>query len=93
MVVSKENILDVYKAVLNDKIKFSDADEWAWNIMQKVDERDIQFLPHEEENLLWKLITYLYGIDIPSVDDRTRTARNKTDIINFLRSMKLELNY
>jgi len=91
MVIDKNIIIKKYKAVIDGTLSYADADRWSWEMMQKCDERHLQFTPPEEEQMLWELIQYLYGIDTPSMEDRTKTARNNLDIRKFLSEKGIEI--
>ncbi|EFK56018.1 hypothetical protein ACFU8T_04605 [Sphingobacterium spiritivorum] len=85
MVVSVNIVLEKYASVLNGSLSYSEADRWAWEMMQLFDGGKLEFEPKENEELIWQLIQYLYGIDIPSVSDRTKTMISDLDIIEFLK--------
>ena len=84
MVINRAIIMDVYKSVLDGSCSFDEADRWAYGMMTLCDNRELTFEPQKDEKLLWDLITYLYGIDVPSMSDRTKPARSKSDIRDFL---------
>lgn len=54
-------------------------------MMQLFDDEKLEFDPKENEELIWQLIQYLYGIDMPSISDRTKTMISDLDIIDFLK--------
>lgn len=83
MVVTVNIVLEKYASVLNGSLSYSDADRWAWEVMQLFDDGKLEFEP--KEKLIWQLIQYLYGIDMPSVSDRTKTMISDLDIIDFLK--------
>lgn len=86
MVVSINIVLKTYAYILNGSLSYSEADRWAWEMMQLFDDGKLEFEPKDKEDLLWQLIQYLYGIDMPSVVDGTRPSRSDLDIIDFLKS-------
>jgi hypothetical protein len=90
MVVNKDIILKIYKSLLNGSLSYADADRWAWEMMQLFDDDKLNFEPEEDEGILWELIQYLYGIDIPSMTDRAKTAREKIEIEEFLKKKNIE---
>lgn len=85
MVVSVNMVLEKYASILNGNISYPDADRWTWEMMQLFDDGKLQFEPKENENVIWELIQYLYGIDVPDIEDRTKSARKNIDIIDFLK--------
>lgn len=91
MVVNQDIILEVYKSVLNGSRSYADADRWAWEMMQLFDDDKLNFEPENDEAVLWELIQYLYGIDTPSITDRTKTARDNIDIKEFLKEKNIDL--
>lgn len=74
MVVNQDIILKVYKSVLNGNSSYADADRWTWEMMQLCDDEKLTFKPEKDEAVLWELIQYLYGIDSPSMSDRTKNS-------------------
>ena len=85
MVVSVNIVLEIYTSILNGSLSYSDADRWAWEMMQLFDDGKLEFEPTEKEELTWQLIHYLYGIDMPDMEDRTKPSRNNLDTIDFLK--------
>ncbi|MCE7060846.1 hypothetical protein [Dyadobacter sp. CY343] len=85
MVVSVNIILEKYASVLNGSLSYSNADRWAWKMMQLFDDGKVEFEPKEDEELIWQLIQYLYGIDMPDARDRLKPSRTNLDIIDFLK--------
>ncbi|MBC3789085.1 hypothetical protein FHK02_5664 [Spirosoma sp. LMG 31448] len=55
--------------------------------MKLQDTRELIYEPPANEQLIWELITYLYGIDMPSMRDRTQLSRGDLDIIDFLKKV------
>ncbi len=55
-------------------------------MMERADRDALQFEPEHDEPLIWKLISFLYGIDMPDIETR-KPARGDADIIDFLRAM------
>lgn len=92
MVVSINLVLEKYVSILNGSLSYSDADRWAWKMMELYDNRNLEFEPEEKEELIWELISYLYGIDMPCIEDRTRTERCNLDIIDFLKKNNISLD-
>lgn len=84
MVVNRKTVVDVYKSLLNGNLSYQGADRWAWEMMEHCDNGNLTFEPREDEEMLWDLIQYLYGIDTPSMADRTKPARSSIDIEEFL---------
>lgn len=89
MVININIVLDMYSAVLSGKLSYSDADRWAWEMIKLFDNGGLEFEPREDENLIWQLTKYLYGIDMPCVNDRTKTIISDLDIIDFLKEKKV----
>ncbi len=85
MVINIETVLKVYASLLDGRLSYSDADRWAFELIQLNDDKRLEFEPRQEEKLLWELIIYLAGIDMPSVKDRSKTMIGKDDIIDFLK--------
>lgn len=84
-VITTNIVLKVYNSLLNNTLSYSDADRWAWDMMQEFDKGNLLFDPIQDEDLIWELIQFLYGIDMPDIDDRSKTARTNADIIDFLK--------
>lgn len=85
VVVNVDMVLGMYNSLLNNKLSYSEADRWAWNMMQESDNGTLLFQPSQDEELIWELIQFLYGIDMPDMEDRSKTARKDIDIIDFLK--------
>jgi len=92
MVVNRDIVIKVYQSILEGTLSYASADRWAWNLMQESDKGSLLFEPPDDEGMLWELIQYLYGIDVPDVDDRNLTARDNTDLIRFLKSKGIDLS-
>lgn len=86
MIVTVESVLKIYKLVLTQQLTYDEADRWAWDKMQLMDDRKLEFEPEDKEDLIWNLIDYLYGIDISIVEDRNKPAKSDLDIIDFLKA-------
>lgn len=84
MVINLKKAVQIYKSILKKELTYSEADRWAWKMMQLNDEKQLVFDPNHDETLIWELIQYLYGLDMPSINDRSKTARNDSDIKKFL---------
>ncbi|PHS10574.1 MAG: hypothetical protein COA88_02175 [Kordia sp.] len=91
VVINREKLVDIYNSILNGELSYPNADRWAWKMMENYDNNELIFEPNEEEPLLWELIQYLYGIDMPSMSDRTKTARTNEDIKYFLKEIDFEI--
>lgn len=89
MIVSLETVLKIYESLLTQQLSYDQADRWAWKMIELHDEYKLVYEPPEDKELLWELITYLYGIDVPSMTDRNQTARRDIDIIDFLKEKGL----
>jgi len=89
VIVTKKMVLEVYHSLLNGTLSYPDADRWAWNMMQEYDKHNLEYAPREDEGVIRELITYLYGIDMPSMEDRSKTGRTNDDIIDFLKAKNL----
>jgi hypothetical protein len=89
VVITIDAVLRVYNSLLNNTLSYSKADRWAWDLMQKFDNGDLRFKPVQDESLIWELIQFLYGLDIPAIKDRNKTARTKIDIIDFLKKKNI----
>lgn len=87
--VDINTVLAVYKSLLNKTLTYTEADRWAWSMIEKLDSGMLSFFPPEEEGLIWELIHFLYGIDIPDLEDRNKAARTDNDIIDFLKDKKV----
>jgi DNA polymerase III alpha subunit (gram-positive type) len=85
MVITINEVIKVYSSLLKGALSYADADRWAWSIIQQLDHNNLQFDPPELEELIWDLIKFLYGIDMPSITDRTKTMLTDIDIISFLK--------
>jgi hypothetical protein len=85
MVITVDIVLKVYASVLDGSITYSNADRWAWGIIELFDNENLTFEPREKEKIIWELIQYLYGIDMTSMEDRTRMMISNLDIIDFLK--------
>lgn len=89
VVINVDMVLRVYNSLMKNALTYSEADRWAWNMMQAFDNEALSFDPSEDEKLIWELIQFLYGIDMPDIEDRNKTARTNVDIIDFLKSKNL----
>lgn len=85
VVVQIDLVLKVYNSLLNNTLSYSEADRWAWGIMQEFDKGNLLFEPIQDEPLIWELIQFLYGIDMPDMENRDKTARIEEDVINYLK--------
>lgn len=89
VVINIDMVLRVYNSLMKNELTYSEADRWAWDMMQAFDNGTLSFEPPEEEELIWELIQFLYGIDVPDMEDRNKTARTNIDIAHFLTSKNL----
>lgn len=89
MVVSIDDVLKVYSSILDRSLSYEQADRWAWDKIDLFDKGKLKFDPTDKEEIIWSLILYLYGIDIPDMEDRSKPARSHLDIIDFLKGKKL----
>ena len=85
MIVTIETVLQEYESLLAKRLTYDQADRWAWNMMQLQDEHKLVYEPPEDERLLWELILYLYGIDMPDSRDLTKPITTDLDIVDFLK--------
>ena len=89
MTVSIETVLQKYESLLTKRLTYNEADRWAWKMMELQDAGKLIFEPPANERIIWELITFLYGIDVPSTTDRTQPSRGDTDVIDFLKEKGL----
>lgn len=85
MTVSIETVLQEYESLLAKQLTYGQADRWAWRMMELQDAGELIYEPPVNERLIWELITYLYGLDVPSMTDRTQPGRGDLDIVDFLK--------
>lgn len=85
MTVTLETVLQTYESLLARRLTYDQADRWAWNMMELQDNGELIYEPPANEQLIWELITYLYGIDMPSMSDRNQSSRGDLDVIDFLK--------
>lgn len=62
--LSKKDLVNIFKDLINGSISRDEADRWAYSMMQAFDNNSLEFIPPSDESLLWEGIRYLYGIDI-----------------------------
>ena len=84
--------LEIYKSILDGKLSYDEADRWSYKMMELYDKDELLFEPDSQEDLIWDLINYLYGIDIPRVDEPTRLAFTNEDIIDFLNEKNINIS-
>jgi hypothetical protein len=84
MVITIDIVLNIYSSILSGAMSYSEADRWAWDVIQLFDDGEVEFKPKEEEELLWDLVQFLHGIDMPSIANKNITMLSNIDIINFL---------
>lgn len=64
--ITIQEIVEVYKAILDGKISRNEADRWAWSLIQKEDNRELIYIPAELEDLIWNELGFISGIDSPA---------------------------
>lgn len=89
MVITLDTVLTTYASLLQGSVLYAEADRWAWERMQLFDAGNLEFEPKDKEKLIWQLLSYLHGIDMPMVEDRTKTMVAEEDIIDFLKKNKV----
>ena len=85
MTVTVETVLKIYELLLTHQLSYDEADRWAWKMMQLANSRNLQFEPAQDERLIWALISFLYSIDMPTIETR-KPARGNLDVIDFLKA-------
>ncbi len=83
--LTKEIVLDTYKQLLKGSLSLDAADRWAYELIQLADQGSISYQPSEDEQIIWKLILYLYGINLPNPNDLAKPMNTRSDIIDFLK--------
>lgn len=76
-------VLKVYHSLLN--LTLSYADVWAGDMVQEYENDNLTFEPIQDEDLTWTLLNFLHGIDMPSIEDRSKPLLRDLDIIDFLK--------
>lgn len=83
-IVTKEIVLKKFKELLEHTLSYGDADVWAWSMIEQYEDYKLQFEPEDEEDLIWGLMSYLHGIDMPA-ENRIDTMIQDVDVIGFLK--------
>jgi hypothetical protein len=64
----REIHINEIKAVLNElldkKISREDASDWALKLRESWDNKNLKFIPEEFEQIIWKSILFIEGIDL-----------------------------
>lgn len=84
VVITTNIVLKVYHSVLNHTLSYADADVWAGDMVQEYENDNLTFEPIQDEDLTWTLLNFLHGIDMPGIEDRSKSLLRDLDIINFL---------
>lgn len=64
MEIRIEDIKQVLKKLLDDKMTREDASLWAYNLRQEADDNKLIYSPEKNENILWDSILFIEGIDL-----------------------------
>ena len=64
MLLTSDQIDDVYSRLIAGTLSREDADRWAYVRMRACDAGELEFQPPSDEEMLWSALQYLYGIDI-----------------------------
>lgn len=91
VVIEKSKVIEIYRSLLNGTISYDFVNKWALEMMELEDNGKLSYEPHDEENTIWELITYLYGINMPSMLDHKKTGRSNDDIRAFLKEQNIDL--
>lgn len=90
-IINKLKIEKVYRSILNGEMTYESADRWAWKMIELHDDDKLTYEPSSDKDLLWELIKYLYGLDIPSIVNPRETERTNQDILIFLNEKGVEI--
>ncbi|MDO5664670.1 MAG: hypothetical protein Q4G63_05370 [Bacteroidia bacterium] len=82
--VTLNHLIEVYNAILSGKRSRSDADRWAWQMMQHGDNRNLAYEPPQQQDLIWELLYNLHGIDEYCMEDHSKHLWQDEDIVKFL---------
>ncbi|UOE39886.1 hypothetical protein MTP09_09890 [Chryseobacterium suipulveris] len=85
MVVKIEDVKNVYRNIISGLITLEEADRWAWKLITENDKNNLFYDDLNDEKIIWKMVIYLYGIDIPDLQTNI-PQRTKEDILFFLKS-------
>ncbi|KKJ78730.1 hypothetical protein WH95_01240 [Kiloniella litopenaei] len=64
MLITKDEVVDIFSKLLAGKISREEVDSWACEKMYAFDYEELEFSPAEDEELLWSGVMYLMGIDL-----------------------------
>lgn len=63
MILTLDNMKYVFQALIDGKTSREDTSTWAYKIMQFNDSYSLEYVPKEQEDLLWDAVSYLYMVD------------------------------
>lgn len=87
MKVSLCEIEEKFNQLIHEKIPREDISAWAKKRQQAEDEDQLEYDPQDEEQRIWKAITYLIGVDLKDMDGSY--LHSIENFINFKNKMKI----
>ena len=82
----KFDVEQILKKILTNQMSREEASEWAFNLRQEGDNKNLAYKPSEYESMLWESIIFIEGIDLqiePNV-----YLHNSEDIVKFLQDIE-----
>lgn len=79
MRISFEDVALRFEAVLSGELSRDAADRWAWRMMQLCELGELEYLPRSDQDRIWAGIMYLYGVDMPCIEQDRRHEFLLTD--------------
>jgi hypothetical protein len=62
--VTTDEVKKVFEDLVSEKITRKEAEKWAWKLCDAEDNQELEYYPKNKEDIIWKAITYLCGVDL-----------------------------
>ena len=85
--ITLNRLIEVYNALLSDKLPRSYVESWACELLQHEENGSLLYEPSAQEELIRELLYNLFGCDERLPEDRARMIWTNEDIVEFLTEM------
>ncbi|MEQ1680885.1 MAG: hypothetical protein ABL950_09805 [Nitrospira sp.] len=64
MNISRKDVREIFRAVLDGRMSRDAADRWAYSITKEQEAGTLVYLPRSDEERIWDGVMFLYGVDL-----------------------------
>lgn len=64
MNISRKDVREIFRAVLDGHISRDATDRWAYSITKEREARTLVHVPRSDEERIWDGVMFLYGVDL-----------------------------